>query len=355
MAAMFLYAGPFVLLVSIPALFYGAGPAAPLATVGLLLAALIGAEFLSQRGAVLDAGTNPSGYRALLAVYIPAQIGVTAWAISAAAQAPLVGFVSLAISVGVTTGVFGMLAAHEMVHSTRRDERLLGTAMLSAMCYRHFRIAHVHAHHRWAATALDSATARLGEGFYGFLARTLGGQFREAFRLECKRCRTKGWFANRVLRDLAVYLLLLGFIVGLAGLAGFWFFLAQSAVAIMVLEMFNYIAHYGLVRRKIAEHRFEPLDDRHSWNSSNVVANLLIFNMGRHSDHHRRPTVSYEDLCYLREAPELPAGYAASILMALIPPLWRVVMDPRARRARADATQAPALGAVLSDSPGAAR
>jgi hypothetical protein len=43
------YAGPFPFAISIPAFFYALGPTAPLATVGLLMATLIGAEFLSPR------------------------------------------------------------------------------------------------------------------------------------------------------------------------------------------------------------------------------------------------------------------------------------------------------------------
>jgi alkane 1-monooxygenase len=97
---------------------------------------------------------------------------------------------------------------------------------------------------------------------------------------------------------------------------------------VMVLELFNYIAHYGLVRSRDADGRLESLEDRHSWNSSNVLANSLIFNMGRHSHHHRQPAASYQNL-KVRPAPELPFGYAASILLALAPPLWRRTMDGR--------------------------
>jgi alkane 1-monooxygenase len=82
------------------------------------------------------------------------------------------------------------------------------------------------------------------------------------------------------------------------------------------------------------EGRLEPFGDRHSWNSSNVFANTIIFNMGRHSDHHRRPTAQYQDLHYMRAAPELPAGYAGSILLAMVPPLWRRVMDPAVHAAQ---------------------
>jgi len=103
----------------------------------------------------------------------------------------------------------------------------------------------------------------------------------------------------------------------------------QSALAITVLELFNYIAHYGLRRRTDYAHKPEPLTDSHSWNSSNVLVNLLIFNMGRHSYHHRKPAAPYESLEYIYHAPELPAGYAGSILLALVPPLWRQVMDEK--------------------------
>ena len=276
------YTVPFLLLASIPIFYYALSPMATLATIGLLLASLIGAEFLSARGRVQMTKSKPFGHRLLLHAYIPLQLGVTIWGIDIAAHVPILGLASLTLSTGVVTGVFGMLAAHEMIHSRSRGERLLGTIMLSGMTYRHFRIAHVLGHHRWAATELDSATARLGESFYTFLPRAIAGQFREAFCFEQRRCdgRRYAVLGNRVVQDVVLIALLLGVIALSFGLAGMIFFVAQSFVAIVVLEMFNYIAHYGLKRRKISERRWDRLDDRHSWNSSNVVANLLIFNMG---------------------------------------------------------------------------
>jgi len=52
--------------------------------------------------------------------------------------------------------------------------------------------------------------------------------------------------------------------------------------------------------------------------------------MGRHSDHHHRATRPYQGLEPVAGASELPTGYAGAILLALAPPLWRRVMDPRA-------------------------
>jgi alkane 1-monooxygenase len=113
----------------------------------------------------------------------------------------------------------------------------------------------------------------------------------------------------------------------LAGWRGAALFAAQSVVAIIVLELFNYIAHYGLLRSSDEKGR-QPFGAVHSWNSSNVLANALIFNMGRHTHHHARPFAPYQSLRQEIAAPELPLGYAGSILLALVPPLWQRIMDP---------------------------
>jgi alkane 1-monooxygenase len=342
---MLFYAGPFLLLASIPAFYYGLGPAGPLLTIALLLLALIGAEFISPRGDVVRGASNPGHYRALFYVYVPLQLVSIAWAIDQVSHTSQMGVASLILAVGITTGVFGMLAAHELVHSRSRGERVLGGIMLGGMAYRHFRIAHVHFHHRYAATERDSATARLGEGFYKFLVRTVCGQFVESWQFERMRLNKKNVFANRAALDLALTIAVFAAVFAVWRLPGLAFFLAQSVVAITVLELFNYIAHYGLTRRAAVPGRLEPLADHHSWNSSNVLVNLLIFNMGRHSYHHRKPSASYQDLQFVRTAPELPAGYAGSILLALVPPLWRRVMDGRVLEQRTVDTGEPRLAA----------
>jgi alkane 1-monooxygenase len=209
--------------------------------------------------------------------------------------------------------------------------------MLTGMTYRHFRVAHVYGHHRYAATERDAATARLSESFYHFLARTVPAQFVDAWHFDQNRGRKRGnaWLHNRVNRDVAFSILVFVTVGWFAGARGAIFLAAESAVAIFILEMFNYVAHYGLFRERSASGRLEHFAPHHSWNSSNVIANPIIFNMGRHSDHHTRPTSPYETLRYIEDSPELPAGYAGSILLALMPPLWRRVMDPRVRDLRA--------------------
>jgi alkane 1-monooxygenase len=327
------FASPFLFALSVPVLYYSVAPCAPFLTVAALLAALIGAEFVSIRGSAAPPGETPRAYRFLPILYVPIQLAVIAWALFVARETSGVGLAAFALSIGVTTGVFGVLAAHELVHGHDRAERTLGLALLTGMTYRHFRIAHVYGHHRYAATDRDPASARLGEGFYAFLVRTVATQFTDAWGFERQRiARHKGGLLeNRVARDVMAMLIVYLAIGALFGPAGVVFFAAESAVAILVLEMFNYIAHYGL-RRRSTESGREPFGRAHSWNSSNVLANALIFNMGRHSAHHARPDAPYESLTWIAAAPELPAGYAGSILLALVPPLWRRVMDPAVAR-----------------------
>jgi alkane 1-monooxygenase len=330
------YAAAFLLSGAIP-LLYRLHPAAPLLVLPFILFLLLGSELIARRGAVPAALRAPVSYRLLPILYIPAQLALIAWATRTSARADALGIAALVFSVGLTTGIFGMLTAHELVHSTNRREQFWGALMLTGMTYRHFRVAHIFGHHRWAATERDAATARLHESFYGFLIRTVPSQIIEAWRFEQARCRkhAASWLHNRVNHDIAIALAVFALAAWLTGVRGLVFLAAESAVAIAVLEMFNYVAHYGLIRERDAGGRLEPFAPHHSWNSSNVLANPIIFNMGRHSDHHTRPSVPYQTLRYIAEAPELPAGYAGSILLALVPPLWRRVMDPKIQNLRA--------------------
>ena len=55
----------------------------------------------------------------------------------------------------------------------------------------------------------------------------------------------------------------------------------------------------------------------------------LDYHLERHSDHHAHPTRRYQALRHFDESPQLPSGYGGMIGLALFPPLWRRMMDPR--------------------------
>jgi alkane 1-monooxygenase len=290
-------------------------------------------------------------YRLLPWLYIPLQIAVTAWAGFAIArgQFSMLEVIGVTASVGLTAGIFGFLAAHEMVHSPGRAERALGLALLASVLYMQFRVSHIYGHHRRAATPEDPATARRGESAYRFVLRSVGGQFLEAWRYEAARLRNSGRTAvsagNRLFWYLAVEALVL-FGAAALGTGALVFVLAESALAVFLLELFNYIAHYGLTRARLPGGGWERLAPQHSWNSSRRINNAALFNMGRHSDHHRLPARPYQSLQQLDGARELPCGYAGAILLALVPPLWRRVMHPRLTRSRDTGLTDPASAAA---------
>ena len=128
--------------------------------------------------------------------------------------------------------------------------------------------------------------------------------------------------------------LLYGGAYGIWGARGFTVFLLQGVVALILLEAINYVEHYGLERRERSPGRYERVTVRHSWDSSHRLSNWLLINLARHSDHHLTASRRYPALSTREQAPQLPAGYGTMLLLALVPPLWRRVMDPRAAAVR---------------------
>ena len=300
--------------------------------LAVLPVALAGGDWLLGAEPPIASDAAPVGHRLLPWLYIPLQLIEIVWAgwVVAQPSTDLVTSIGLTLATGLAAGVFGFLAAHEMVHSRHRAERNLGLVMLVGVLYMPFAIAHVHGHHRRPATHDDPATARRGESLYAFWVRSVTGQAREAWAFEQQRLVRAGRSAagNRMLAYAAVEIVLL-VLVGLFSWRALGFFLGESMLSILLLESFNYVAHYGLARQRRADGRLEPLGPKHSWNSVRRMNNASLFNMGRHADHHRFSARPYNELEVLEGGAQLPCGYAGVILMALIPPLWRAVMDPR--------------------------
>jgi len=274
-------------------------------------------------------------YRLVTWSWLPVHVALVAWALGlvAARDPTAVEWLGLTLSLGVTCGTVGITVAHELMHRPGRVDRALAEGLMMLTSYSHFCIEHVHGHHRRVATPDDPATARAGENLYRFWPRTVFGGIASAWALERARLGRRGrpLFSadNRMLRygaELALLYLVIGASYGPAGVV---LFAGQSLVAITTLEVVNYLEHYGLVRGRASDGRFEPVGPRHAWDSSHLISNLYLFNLGRHSDHHLRAGRPYHLLRHDGRAPQLPWGYGTMFLIALVPPLWRRIMDPR--------------------------
>ena len=242
------------------------------------------------------------------------------------------GLLAHSLMVGAISG-FGINTGHELGHKKNRLDRLAARLVLAVPFYGHFTMEHNVGHHAEVATPEDSASARFGESIYRFALREIPGGLRRGWRLEGERLRRRGHGAwtwhNEILQSYAVSLLLYGGLVYAFGIVILPFLLLQAAWAWWQLTSANYIEHYGLLRAKGPDGRYERCQPQHSWNANHLASNLVTFHLERHSDHHAWPARHYQSLRNFDDVPQLPSGYFGMFLLSYLPPLWRRVMDPK--------------------------
>ena len=242
-------------------------------------------------------------------------------------------FIAGCVSIGIITGGFGITIAHELIHRTTKWERGLGVYILNLVSYAPFRIEHVHGHHRNVATPFDPATAKKGEHIYAFIPKAIVGVFKGAKKIEDSRIvrlKKSGYtfFYHRIYQYIFFTLITSIFIYLLFGFIGIFIFFFQSLVAISLLEMVDYIEHYGLQRKMLPDGTFEPIGANHSWDTNFFLTNTSLYNLGKHAKHHQIASLPFQQLESTHGANNYPFGYSTAVLIALYPPLWRKLVDP---------------------------
>lgn len=273
-------------------------------------------------------------YRRILIAAIPVHfIVLAAGALLVGTQELSLGFfVAFSVVIGIYSGM-SINTAHEVGHKTTKLERLLSRVVLAVSGYGHFCIEHNLGHHKDVATPEDPASSRMGESIYRFMLREIPGSAKRGWRAEAKRLERKGksfWsMDNHILQSYAMTIVFQGaFIVAF----GWWlllFFVIHNAFAWFQLTSANYIEHYGLLRAKKDNGRYERCQPHHSWNANHVFSNLMLFQLERHSDHHANPSRGFQSLRSFDDLPELPSGYFGMYVLAYFPSLWFRVMDKR--------------------------
>jgi len=278
---------------------------------------------------------NADGYyRWAVMAAIPLQYVTFVWATWMAMTGDLKWheLLGLFISAGIVSGL-SINVAHELGHQTSKLERWAAKIALAPVAYGHFYVEHNRGHHIRVSTPEDPATSRFGETFYEFLPRCLKGSIVSAWDIEKKRLEKKGKSVWSLEND---NLQAWGLTVAIYGAMAIWlgwlalpFMLFQGLFGGALLEVVNYLEHYGLKREKKADGSYERCQPHHSWNSNHLATNVLLYHLQRHSDHHAYPTRSFQTLRNFDGLPRLPNGYAGMILLAYFPPLWFKVMNPK--------------------------
>lgn len=236
------------------------------------------------------------------------------------------------IAVGLAAAAFYALSAavvgHELVHWT--DNKLamaIGRALFGFTLSPAFSIAHVYGHHRTVGTLADHATPHRGENLLAFAWRASVEENAQALAIEAKFLARKGFatwsWRNRVGRG---FLYPLAIVIGawwLAGPAGAAAFLVTGTLGKFLHRAIDYTQHYGLVRVEGT-----PIEARHSWDCYRRLSSALLYNIPRHADHHMYGGHRAWELTPVDGAPMMPYGYNTMLVIALIPPVFRRMIDP---------------------------
>lgn len=237
------------------------------------------------------------------------------------------------ISVGIVIGTCGINVGHELGHRTSKLDNLTAQLLLLPALYVHFFVEHNRGHHKHVGTELDPASAKKGDGLYYFWLKSTFGGYVSAWKIEADRLRK---LKKRVVSSDNTMLLFtlsqLGYIwliYFFAGYPSMLYVLLAGVIGVLLLETINYLEHYGLRRKQLENGRYEKVLPKHSWNSNHSFGRIVLYELTRHSDHHYIASKKYQVLDHHEDSPQLPAGYPAMILVALLPPLWFFMMDKR--------------------------
>jgi alkane 1-monooxygenase len=233
----------------------------------------------------------------------------------------LINKILMGISFGIITSQ-SIAVSHELSHKQNPKDLFLSKLLLIPSLYSHFFIEHKYGHHINVATPLDPATAKKNQTVYNFIPRSIIGGYLNAFKLEYEKYGLINYVTKSSLLNILI-LILLGYI----DIHILVFYIIQALVGVIIGEAINYVEHYGL-ERKLINGRYESVKKIHSWDSSKLITNLMLFRIGRHSDHHTNPIKEYQYLRINESSPKLPFGYMLSLLVSFIPPLWFRIMNP---------------------------
>ena len=298
------------------------------------LDALFGEDETNPPEAVISQLEQDNYYRIIAwltipVIYIVYIVGI--WFIMSQGL-PLWGQILFAVTLGIAKGPANNIG-HELGHKSNALDRFGGVLALTAIGNGHFSIEHNRGHHTKVSTPEDCSSARMGETLYAFGRRDIMGALKGAWALEALRLSRKDKpvisHHNHLILSWGASALIALALAAWLGWAALGFILIYKFFAISVLTMANYVEHYGLLRQKRANGKYEPCAPRHSWNANHIFSNLLLINLQRHSDHHAYPMRPYQALRNFEDIPQLPSGYTGCFALAYFPPLWFKVMDAK--------------------------
>ncbi len=261
-------------------------------------------------------------------IYVVIWLAVLAWGVTiVAGDSSFQERISVIVAIALASA-FATCAGHELVHRPAKLDRFMSRLTMATVAYGQFVTEHIH-HHAFVGVVRAGTTPTLGQSVWSFVLRNVIFSFRNSWRIERRRQLSAGkpLLGNLYVQQWIATAGILAMVIVFGGVWGAVLFFAQAGFAIFALEYINYAEHYGLTRQP-----GEPLSGRLAWSSNGFMTNAMTLNITRHAHHHESPGVPYHELRHMDPMPLLPAGYFALFFPALVPPLWRAIMDSLALR-----------------------
>jgi len=232
----------------------------------------------------------------------------------------------LNLSLGGANNVI-MVITHELGHKRNKICQVLGLIGAAILVNPDFVYDHASFHHAHAATPKDTQTAPFGMSYYFYTLRIFRNVYPRAGEKLLNRLYSRKvdklviWFV------IVIFECLLCFQLG--GRDGLFFFLSHSLIGFAFLTGVSYIQHYGMLRKKLSNGDYEPIDFFNTaWDSDFWLSNVIFWNANHHAEHHVYPRKLYNQYSFI-DTPKLPMGSVSMIFMAFCPPLWFCCMNKR--------------------------
>lgn len=225
-----------------------------------------------------------------------------------------------AIGAGLTLGFFqpSLGAYHEYNHNSHSlsfIEEWVYKIVTCTMLLGPLDIHHKYFHHRYANTDDDLGIPKKNRSYYVY-------QWLYCAASTPKLFKAKPWKMTWSVLGFFGSVALQAFLFGPIGIA---YQLANIIAFHWSTGAGNYVQHYGLDMLPLS--RSERLG--YAWDNKGKLSKYVAFNIHIHSDHHIKALKPCDKLENIKGRPINPYPLPAMMFLAMIPPLYFRIMNPR--------------------------
>lgn len=252
-------------------------------------------------------------------------------ALAAKAGNQMSDFVGGALGLGLMFAIINVIMAHELIHRTWNPIAMFfGRWFFGMSGGIPFEVEHVYGHHHTLGQPHDASLSLRGDSFWAFYSSAPFKQIAFAWGVERDRLAKHGhsvfWIGNKMIRAAIRIAIVWTIVYVLGGWLAVGMYTLTFMVSKMMYESIGYMFHHGQVCAP-----GEPDGDRHSWNCNRLMSQVVLFNVSKHSEHHKHPNRPFHELSKVKpgEAPILKTGCVTNAFLAYFPPVFRRIVGPQ--------------------------